>query len=71
MTFLNGQKILYKKQFGFQKNFSTANAIIRPIILNLSFMVISFVNIMMLDMMIILLFSNKSALFFCKYKHFS
>ena len=32
MAFLNDQKILYcKKQFGFQKNFSTASAIISVI----------------------------------------
>ena len=28
MEFLNDQKVLYKKQFGFQKSFSTAHAII-------------------------------------------
>ena len=28
MGFLNDQKVLYKKQFGFQKNFSTAHAVI-------------------------------------------
>ena len=28
MTFLNDQKILYKKHFGFQKKFSTAHTII-------------------------------------------
>ena len=28
MEFLNDPKILYKKQFGFQKKFSTAQAII-------------------------------------------
>ena len=28
MAFLNDQKILYKKQFGFQKSFSIAHAII-------------------------------------------
>ena len=27
MGFLNDQKILYKKQFGFQKIFSTADAV--------------------------------------------
>ena len=27
MAFLNNRKVLYKKQFGFQKNFSTAHAI--------------------------------------------
>ena len=26
--FLNDQKVLYKKQFGFQKDFSTAHAVI-------------------------------------------
>ena len=28
MGFLNDQKVLYKKQFGFQKKFSTAHAVI-------------------------------------------
>ena len=28
MGFLNGQKVLYRKQFGFQKKFSTAHAVI-------------------------------------------
>ena len=28
MGFLNDQKVLYKKQFGFQKNFSIAHAVI-------------------------------------------
>ena len=28
MGFLNDNKVLYKKQFGFQKNFSTAHAVI-------------------------------------------
>ena len=28
MGFLNNQKVLYKKQFGFQNNFSTADAVI-------------------------------------------
>ena len=28
MQFLNEQKILFQKQFGFQKNFSTSHAII-------------------------------------------
>ena len=28
MGFLNDKKILYKKQFGFQKKFSTAHAVI-------------------------------------------
>ena len=28
MRFLNDQKVLYKKQFGFQKIFSTAHALI-------------------------------------------
>ena len=28
MGFLNDQKVLYKKQFGFQKKFSTAHALI-------------------------------------------
>ena len=28
MGFLNDQKVLYKKQFGFQKNVSTAYAVI-------------------------------------------
>ena len=28
MRFLNDQKVLYKKQFGFQKDFCTAHAVI-------------------------------------------
>ena len=28
MGFLNDQKVLYKKQFGFQKKFSTAHTVI-------------------------------------------
>lgn len=42
-----------------------------PIILSLSFIVISYVNIMMPDAVITWLFSKKSIKFFCKYKHFS
>ena len=28
MGFLNDEKVLYKKQFGFQKTFSTAHAVV-------------------------------------------
>ena len=31
MRFLNDQKVLYEKQLGFQKNISTAHAVISPI----------------------------------------
>ena len=31
MLFLNDQKVLYEKQLGFQKNISTAHAVISPI----------------------------------------
>ena len=30
MGFLNDKKVLYQRQFGFQKNFSTAHAVISP-----------------------------------------
>ena len=34
MGFLNDQKVLYKKQFGFQKKISTAHAVIISLIEN-------------------------------------
>ena len=60
----NPIKMLVKLKFTKMTNKTLDILSFRPIVLNLSFMAISYVNITMRDLVIIWLFSNKSTKFF-------